>query len=114
MSKLRHYVPKRVLLQFYSSNIKPIIQYGLLIYGCVSVTSLQPLVLLQKNSQAHFVPEKHRNCNTVFEKYKVLTAHELHIYELLKFVIKSVNTQIHILMSYFLSNPDQTIPQEDR
>ena len=66
VSKLRHYVPKRVLLQFYLSNIKPIIQYGVLIYGCVSFTSLQLLVLLQKNSQANFVPEIHRKCNTVF------------------------------------------------
>ena len=31
------------------------------------------------------------NVTQFFEKYKVLTAHELHIYELLKFVIKSVN-----------------------
>ena len=65
VSKLRHYVSKGVLLQFYSSNIKPIIQYGVLIYGCVSFTSLQPLVLWQKNSQTHFVPEIHRKCNTV-------------------------------------------------
>ena len=65
VSKLRHYVPKGVLLQFYSSNIKPITQYGVLIYGCVSFTSLQPLVLLQKHFQTHFVPEKHRKCNTV-------------------------------------------------
>ena len=48
VSKLGHYVPKRVFLQFYSSIIKPIIQHGVLIYGCVSCTSLQPLVLLQK------------------------------------------------------------------
>ena len=32
VSNFRHYVPKSVLLQFYSSNIKPIIQYGVLTY----------------------------------------------------------------------------------
>ena len=47
--------------------------------------------IAEKYSQTHFAPEIHRKCNTVFEKYKVLTAHELHIYELLKFVMKSVN-----------------------
>ena len=36
MSKLRNYVQKPVLLQFYSSNIKPINQYDVLIYGCVT------------------------------------------------------------------------------
>ena len=36
-------------------------------------------------------PKYTENVTQFFEKYKVLTAHELHIYELLKFVIKSVN-----------------------
>ena len=64
VSKLKHYVPKSVLLQLYSSNIKPIIQFGLLTYGCVRFTSLQPLVLLQKN-QTNFVPEIHRKYNSI-------------------------------------------------
>ena len=54
VAKLRHYDPKSVLLQFYSSNIKPIIQYGVLIYGCVSFAALKPLVLLQKNFSDSF------------------------------------------------------------
>ena len=91
-SKLRHSVPKSVLLQFCSSNIKPIIQYGLLIYGCVSFNALQPLVLLQKNFLRLILFRKStENVTHFFEKYKVLTAHELHIYELLKFVMKSIN-----------------------
>ena len=67
-SKLRHYVPKSVLLQFCSSNIKQIIQYGLLIYGCVNFNALQPLVLWQKNFLTHFVPEIHRKCNSFFRE----------------------------------------------
>ena len=75
---------------------------------------LQPLVLLQKNNQTHFVPEIHRKYFSFFEKYKVLTAHKLHIYELLKFVRKSVN-KMHIdtyLNESFLLNPDQTIQKD--
>ena len=108
VSKLRRYVPKSVLLirlVFYSSNIKPIIQYGVLIYGCVSFTALQSLVLLQK-----------KTLRLIFLwKYKVLTAHELHIYALLKFVMKSIN-KIHTdtyLNELFRLNPGQTIQQED-
>ena len=68
VSKLRRYVPKSVLLirlVFYSSNIKPIIQYGVLIYGCVSFTALQSLVLLQKKTLRliFFVEIQGLNCS---------------------------------------------------
>ncbi len=49
VSKLRYYVPKALLIQYYVSNIKPIIQYGVLIYGCTSYANLMPILLLQKN-----------------------------------------------------------------
>ena len=117
VSNLRHHVPKSVLLQFYSSNIKPIIQYGVLIYGCLSFNSLQPLVLLQKQILRLILFQKYtENVTQFFEKYKVLTAHKLLIYELLKFVIKSVNkmhTDTYLNKSFFYSKPGQTIPQED-
>ena len=48
ISKLRHYTPRKVL-RFYRSNINPVLQYGVLIYGCCSYSSLKPLFLLPKN-----------------------------------------------------------------
>ena len=92
VSKLRHYISKSVLLQYYSSNIKPIIQYGILVYGCVNYRTLEPLVLWQKKILSLILFLRYtENVVHLFEKYENLTAHELHIYKLLKFVIKSVN-----------------------
>ena len=92
MSKLRPYISKSVLLQYYSSNIKPVIQHGILVYGYVNYSTLEPLVLLQKKILRLILFIKYsENFAHLFEKYKISTAHELHVYELLKFMIKSVN-----------------------
>ena len=36
VSKLRHFVPRKLLIRNYQTKIKPAIQYGLLIYGSTS------------------------------------------------------------------------------
>ena len=43
ISKMRHYVPRSILLKNYMSNIKPIIQNGLLVYGGTSFSFLNPI-----------------------------------------------------------------------
>ena len=46
--KLRHYVPRAQLINYYRSNIEPIIQYGVLVYGCTSMRNLMPILISQK------------------------------------------------------------------
>ena len=46
--KLRHYVARKQLIDYYRSNVNPIIQYGILVYGCCSYSSLLPIYNLQK------------------------------------------------------------------
>ena len=53
ISKLRHYVPKHQLIAYYRSNINPIIQYGILVYGCCSYTSLEHIRFAEKNSEIY-------------------------------------------------------------
>ena len=48
--KLRHYVPRKQLIYYYRSNVKPIIQYVILVYGCCSYSSLLPMYILQKKN----------------------------------------------------------------
>ena len=91
ISKLRHYVPRSQLLAYYSSNIKPIIQYGILVYGCCSYSSLEPIFILQKKILKFIYFRKRRDtCSDIFNDNKILTVFELYIYELLKFVLRSV------------------------
>ena len=48
LSKMRNFTPRSVLLKYYNYNILPIIQYGLLFYGCTSINALNPIHMLQK------------------------------------------------------------------
>ena len=47
-SKMRHYVLKTVMIDYYGSNNKLILQDGILVYGSISYTNLSPLFLIQK------------------------------------------------------------------
>ena len=92
VSKLRHYVPRNVLLRYYSSNIKPIIQYGLLVYGCVSYRTLEQILKMQKKILRLILFLKYRqSVSEYFDNLNILTVHELYVYELLKFVLRSLN-----------------------
>ena len=82
----------------------------MLIYGCVSIPALKPLVLLQKKLTDSFCSRNTEMKLNFFENCKVLTAHKIHIYELLKFETKSVykmhtDTYLNELFSFeFRSN----------
>ena len=86
--KLRHYVPRAQLINYYRSNIEPIIQYGVLVYGCANMRNLMPILISQKKI-LKFIHFRCR-CDDIFLKNNLLIVFELHIYELLKFVLKSV------------------------
>ena len=92
MSKMRHYVTRSVFLKFYFCNVKPIVQYGILVYGCTSFTVLEPILAMQRKIlQLIYFKSKHESVSKVFEDLKILAVQELYVYELIKFVCKSVN-----------------------
>ncbi len=100
ISKLRYYVPRNKLILYYNSNIKSIIQYGILIYGCCSFTALNPIFLLQKKIMKFILfGKRYDTSEDLFQQCKILNVSELHTYELLKFVFRSINnhhTQQHL------------------
>ena len=93
ISKLRHFAPRYQLIEYYKSIICPIIQYGILVYGCSSFTSLAPIHLLQKKIlKLIYFKSRFDQSEDLFCANKILTVFELHVYELLKFVLKSINS----------------------
>ena len=93
ISKLRHFAPRYQLIECYKSIICPIIQYGILVYGCSSFTSLAPIHLLQKKIlKLIYFKSRFDQSEDLFCANKILTVFELHVYELLKFVLKSINS----------------------
>ena len=88
VSKLGHYVPRNVILRYYSSNIKPIFQYGLLVYGCASYRTLEPILKMQK--KIWFLKYR-QSVSEYFDILNILTVHKLYVYQLMKIVLRSLN-----------------------
>ena len=92
VSKLRHFVPRAQLIDYYKTCINPIIQYGVLVYACCSYTSLLPIFTLQKKILKFiYFRRKSDTCEDIFVNHSILSAYELHLYELLKFVLRALN-----------------------
>ena len=94
ISKLRHFVPRYQLLEYYKSVINPIMQYGILVYGHCTFSSLvvvHQLHLQKKILKMIFFRKRRNHSNDLFIGNKILTVFELHIYELLKFALESLN-----------------------
>ena len=95
LSKLRHHAPRNQLLEYYRSNVVPIIQYGILIYRCCSYSSLECLFSLQKKI-LNFICFRKRSDSSldIFLENKFLSVFEIHVHELLKFVLRAVITSL--------------------
>ena len=65
-------------------------QYGILVYGCCSFSSLSAVLALQKkNLKFIFFRIRCDSSTDLFVNNRILTVYELHLYELLKFVLRS-------------------------
>ena len=92
IAKTRHYVPSSVMFRYNESNIRSIIQYGILVYGCTSYNALLPLFELQKKIiRLIYFRNNCESVSDIFVKHKILTVHELYIYECFKFLLRSLS-----------------------
>ena len=84
---------KRMLSQylkkvFYNCYIKPVISYGLLVYGSTSESLLKPIFVLQKKIlRLIYNLKKHDTCTHLFAESGLQTVYELYLRELLKFLL---------------------------
>ena len=92
VSNLRHFVPRQQLIQYYKSNLNAIIQYGVLVYGCTSFS------FFTKNTHPSEKKLKFLHCRKrfdhsedIFVTKRIITLYELHLYEILKLVLRSLN-----------------------
>ena len=81
--------------------MKPIIQYGLLIYGCTRKSVLNDIFLVQKKSSVLHIlklDDIHRmNCS---KKSEIMNVFDLYVFELLKFAVRSSReSQLHNVKS---------------
>ena len=83
-------MPKKLLIQYYESEVRPIVQYGVLVYGCSNYPLLQPIYLLQKNLKFIYFKNRTDSCEDIFRKQSILTVYDLHMHELITFSLKAI------------------------
>ena len=95
VARLRHFVLKNVLLNCYNFYVKPVLQYGLHIYGGNSFFNLEKLSVYQRN-MIRLILFKKRNANikTDMIKHYVLSLTQLYFYDLIKFALRSVKKEL--------------------
>ena len=79
------------LIKLYKFNVQPVLQYGVLIYGCAGKLELKQLNWSQNHKIGIiFGLKKFNSVREVIEKHKLLTPVELHQYELIKLMSRSL------------------------
>ena len=104
INRLRHFTSSSVVIRYYKTYMKPIIQYGLLIYGCTRKSVLNDIFLVQKKSSVLHIlktDDIHRmNCS---KEAKLWNVFDLYVFELLKFAVRSSReSQLHNIKSVFI------------
>ena len=81
------------LINYYKTYVQPILQYGILIYGCVKKSNLYVIHKSQKRFFRITFRKRYRDSiSDKLEKLKIASVFELHIYELFKRVVKKKNS----------------------
>ena len=79
------------LIFYYNAYVKPIIQYGILAYGCTLKSKLNPILIVQKRILRTILRKKsYESVTERFEQYRILTVHEIFVYELFKYLVKLI------------------------
>jgi hypothetical protein len=92
----RSVLSQRHLLLFYNCYAKPVIQYGLLVYGCTCKGKLKPIQILQKRFLRTVLRlRRMEHVSDKFEEYPILTVYELYVYELLKHLVNTLRKPGH-------------------
>ena len=92
--KLRFILSIKQLVLVYKSFVQPVIQYGVLTYGTASKTSLKFIeVKIKQILRIIFRKQSHQSTANEREKYGIFLVKELHIYELLIFLTKTIRRE---------------------
>ena len=84
--------------------MKPIIQYGLLIYGCTRKSVLNDIFLVQKKIlRITYFKNRRYPSDELFKRSEIMNVFDLYVFELLKFAVRSSReSQLHNIKSVFI------------
>ena len=104
INRQRHFTSSSVVIRYYKTYMKPIIQYGLLIYGCTRKSVLNDIFLVQKKI-LHITYFKNRRypSDELFKRSEIMNVFDLFVFELLKFAVRSSReSQLQNIKSVFI------------
>ena len=86
--RARNFFKRSQLLYYYKTHVNPIVQYGVLIYGCTSYSNLDPNLKIQKQIVRSICCfPKYASVHQFKVENELPTVYELHVCELLKTII---------------------------
>lgn len=87
--RIRAIFHRKQLLCFYNVYVKPIIQYGILVYGCTRKANLEKIWLMQKRIiRIIFYKKPWESITEHMVHNKIYSVFDLHAYELFKEIMK--------------------------
>ena len=84
------------MLHLYKIYIQPVLQYGVLIFGSANKTDLLALEKIQKLVwRILYGVKKFNSINNIRQKHRLVSIRELHFYELMKCLSKTIRNEHH-------------------
>ena len=115
--RLRKFLSKSQMIQVFKSYVQPVVQYGILIYGN-SVLSDISLIdsKLKKLIRIIFNKRKFNSVSDLRRKFNLFLAKELHLYEVLKLLIKMLRDECVVshVKSYLNDNELNRVKKEEK
>ena len=76
--RLRHFCKNSIVIRYYNIYMKPIIHYGLLVYGCTKKSKLKDILLLQKKVlRIIFFKNRRYLFDELFERCRIMNVYYL-------------------------------------
>ena len=104
--RVRQLLTREQMLLYYRTRVNPIIQYGVLVYGCAPFSNLQPIHRTQRRiMRTIFFLPKFANVQHLMASHELPTVYELHIYELINLIINAIcEKHQYLSRTTFLNN----------
>ena len=95
--RLRKFLKVSHMIRVYKTYVQPIIQYGVIAYGSTTKSILQPIDnKVNRLLRIIFFKKKFESTTKIREENNIYSTQELHIYELLKLLIKVIRKECNV------------------
>ena len=96
MNKVKDFLPKKVMITLYNSLIKPYIGYGIEAYFNSSKSNLSKIEVIQKKCiRVINNLDFNSHTNDYFLSDKILKLNDLHIYQVMLYIFKTIHINNH-------------------